>query len=56
VVIANFAARKVPLTLPRELANPGTCLIWNYEPVDTLGENVDLKPYEAFAILCEMRE
>lgn len=56
VVIANFAPHKVQLTLPRELANPGTCLIWNYEPVDTLGENVDLKPYEAFAILCEMRE
>ncbi|MGK6314707.1 glycoside hydrolase family 13 protein [Neorhizobium sp. DT-125] len=54
VVIANFTPREVPLTVPCELAVSGKCLISNYEPIDALpGENIDLKPYEAFAILSQ---
>lgn len=54
VVVANFTQRQVPLTVPSELAISGQCLISNYEPVDALpGGSVELKPYEAFAILCE---
>ncbi|WP_105435154.1 alpha-glucosidase [Neorhizobium tomejilense] len=51
VVVANFRAREVPVELPGELRMPGECLISNYEPVDRLGENLMLKPYEAFAVL-----
>jgi len=54
VVIANFTPREVPLTVPSELAISGECLISNYEPVDALAvEKIDLKPYEAFAILSQ---
>jgi oligo-1,6-glucosidase len=51
VVIANFTARQVSLTIPDELKTSGQCLISNYQPIDNLGPIVDLKPYEAFAIL-----
>ncbi|WP_319025402.1 glycoside hydrolase family 13 protein [Rhizobium terrae] len=51
VVVANFTAREVSLDLPGELQFTGECLTSNYEPVDALGENVALKPYEAFAVL-----
>ncbi|TCV65375.1 MULTISPECIES: glycoside hydrolase family 13 protein [Neorhizobium] len=51
VVIANFTAREVSLTIPDELKTTGRCLITNYHPIDNLGPVVELKPYEAFAIL-----
>jgi oligo-1,6-glucosidase len=51
VVIANFTAREVSLTIPDELKTTGRCLITNYHPIDYLGPVVELKPYEAFAIL-----
>lgn len=51
VVIANFTPREVSLTIPDELKMTGQCLISNYQPVDNLGPIVELKPYEAFAIL-----
>ncbi|MEN3149959.1 alpha-glucosidase [Neorhizobium sp. IRAMC:178] len=51
VVVANFAARDVTITLPGELRMSGECLISNYELVDALDEYLTLKPYEAFAVL-----
>ena len=54
VVVANFTARTVTAELPGELRTPGEGLISNYEPVSSLGEAVDLKPYEAFAVLTKL--
>jgi len=54
VVVANFTARTVTAELPGELRTPGEGLISNYEPVNSLGEVVDLKPYEAFAVLTKL--
>ncbi len=54
VVVANFTARTVTAELPGELRTPGEGLISNYEPVNSLGEAVDLKPYEAFAVLTKL--
>nr|WP_280952660.1 alpha-glucosidase [Neorhizobium alkalisoli] len=51
VVIANFTARQVSLTIPDELKTSGQCLISNCQPIDNLDPIVELKPYEAFAIL-----
>jgi oligo-1,6-glucosidase len=50
-VVASFAARGVVLDLPDELRSSGKCLICNYDPVDTIGTELTLKPYEAFALL-----
>jgi hypothetical protein len=35
------------------LQRSGQALVWNYEPVTTIGEQIELKPYEAVAILCD---
>lgn len=51
VVIANFSARATVLELPDELRISGKCLISNYAPVHRLDAMIDLKPYEAFAVL-----
>ena len=53
VVVANFSGRQIGLTIPGELKITGRCLISNYDPVETLEELIELRPYEAFAILCE---
>jgi oligo-1,6-glucosidase len=52
VVVANFSGRTIPLTIPDELKIAGRCLITNYDPVERLDEALELRPYEAFAILC----
>lgn len=52
VVVANFSGRTIPLTIPDELKITGRCLITNYDPVERLDEALELRPYEAFAILC----
>lgn len=51
IVVANFTAEHVNLTIPEELRASGECLITNYAPVDELREALPLQPYEAFAIL-----
>jgi oligo-1,6-glucosidase len=51
VVIANFKPKDVALTLPSELQIKGPCLICNYGPVQRLDDTIDLRPYEAIAIL-----
>ncbi|WP_434711105.1 alpha-glucosidase [Rhizobium sp. YTUHZ045] len=53
IVVANFTPRDITLSLPTELAINGECLICNYEPVHMIGETVELKPYETFAIECK---
>ncbi|ANK86914.1 MULTISPECIES: glycoside hydrolase family 13 protein [Rhizobium] len=53
IVVANFTPRDISLSLPTELAINGECLICNYEPVHMIGETVELKPYETFAIECK---
>jgi len=51
IVIANFSARSISLDLPSELRVTGHCLISHYGPVDQLLGRIDLRPYEAFAVL-----
>jgi oligo-1,6-glucosidase len=51
LVIANFSREAASVTLPAELQISGECLISNYEPVTSLGESYEARPYEAFAIL-----
>ena len=51
VVMANFTAERVSLGLPNELRAQGKCLISNYDSPPELAESVDLRPYEAFAVL-----
>jgi len=51
VVVANFSARPISLDLPCELDVSRRCLISNYGPIGRLDNTVDLKPYEAFAVL-----
>ncbi len=53
LVIGSFSANEVALTRPNELKMSGQCLISNYEPVTSLGDEIHLKPYEAFALLCD---
>ncbi|WP_259666336.1 alpha-amylase family glycosyl hydrolase [Rhizobium lentis] len=53
IVVAKFTPRNIALSLPTELAIMGECLICNYEPVHMIGETVELKPYETFAIECK---
>ncbi|MDM9644859.1 alpha-glucosidase [Rhizobium sp. S163] len=53
VVVANFSARAIPLNLPNELQVAGRCLISNYSAIERLKASLDLRPYEAFAILAE---
>ncbi|WP_246697401.1 glycoside hydrolase family 13 protein [Rhizobium sp. G21] len=53
VVMANFSADIVTATLPTELSTQGRTLITNYEPRERLEGNIEMKPYEAFALLEE---
>ena len=54
IVIANFRPNEITVTMPGELQLSGHCLISNYSRVDAIGESVSLRPYEAFALLCEL--
>lgn len=51
IVVASFTPDRVSLSLPDELRVQGECLIGNYEDRPSLGDSIDLQPYEAFAIL-----
>jgi oligo-1,6-glucosidase len=51
VVVASFAPDRVSLGLPDELRVRGEYLIGNYDERSLLGDNIDLQPYEAFAVL-----
>ncbi len=51
VVIANFSAERALLQVPHALRGiHGRCLITNYAPRATLAAEVELAPFEAFAI------
>lgn len=52
IVIANFSRQTNMATMPSELQRTGEALVWNYAPVDAIGEQKELKPYEAIAVLC----
>ncbi len=51
LVIASFSSNGLSLDLPDELQLSGRCLISNYQLIDRLGGSIELRPYEAFAIL-----
>jgi oligo-1,6-glucosidase len=51
LVVANFSAEPTELAVPVELQGRGQSLICNYDDVDEIGETMDLRPYEAFALL-----
>lgn len=53
VVMANFSSELVNATLPAELSAQGRTLITNYEPRERLEGSIEMKPYEAFALLDE---
>lgn len=55
VVLANFRPHEVTVTMPDELQGQGRCLIGNYADRDVIGETVTLRPYEAFALLRDIR-
>ncbi len=54
IVIANFRPNEITVTMPGELQLSGHCLISNYSKVDAIGESVSLRPFEAFALFCEL--
>lgn len=56
VVLANFRPHEVTVTMPDELQVQGRCLIGNYTDMDRIGETVTLRPYEAFALLCDLEK
>ncbi|MCB5202448.1 alpha-glucosidase [Neorhizobium sp. T786] len=56
IVIANFTSRDVTITVPNELQLCGSCLVSNYPFVDDISEELKLRPYEAFALLCNPAE
>ncbi|WP_051679992.1 glycoside hydrolase family 13 protein [Pseudorhizobium marinum] len=56
VVLANFRPHEVTVTMPDELHVQGRCLIGNYTDMDRIGETVTLRPYEAFALLCDLEK
>lgn len=56
IVIANFTSRDVTITVPNELQLCGRCLVSNYPFVDDISEELKLRPYEAFALLCNPAE
>ncbi|MEH6692998.1 MAG: alpha-glucosidase [Pseudorhizobium pelagicum] len=56
VVLANFRPHEVTVTMPDELQVRGRCLIGNYTDMDRIGETVTLRPYEAFALLCDLEK
>jgi oligo-1,6-glucosidase len=53
IVMANFSSELVTATLPAELSAQGRTLITNYEPRERLEGSIEMKPYEAFALLEE---
>lgn len=50
-VMANFTAQSVTVEVPENLQGHGRPLVGNYGPVDTIGRDMTLEPYEAFAVL-----
>lgn len=51
VVINNFSAKKVTLSLPAEIQYiKGQSLISNYQPHHSLADEITLQPYESFAV------
>lgn len=56
IVMANFTSRDVTITVPNELQLCGRCLVSNYPFVDDISEELKLRPYEAFALLCNPAE
>lgn len=51
VVINNFSAKKVTLSLPAEIQYiKGQSLISNYQPHHSLANEITLQPYESFAV------
>lgn len=53
VVVANFSAEAATLKVPAGLAASGRCLIENCGVRDSVSGRLDLKPYEAFAVLAD---
>ncbi len=53
-VIANFSADTVTVTIPPAMRGAGTALVGNGAPVTTLSEELQLAPYQAFAVLVEV--
>ena len=51
IVVASFAAERITVNVPGELQARGECLVCNYGDRRELGENIEMQPYEAFAIL-----
>jgi len=51
IVVANFRPSEIRLTMPKELIASGDCLIWNYEPIVSIGGELVFRPYEAIALL-----
>ncbi len=56
IVVANFQQEEITVTMPDELQRRGQCLISNYSEVGAIGENLSLRPYEAFALLCHLQK
>ncbi|HEX2148419.1 MAG TPA: alpha-amylase family glycosyl hydrolase, partial [Pseudorhizobium sp.] len=54
IVVANFRPEQVTVTMPGELQHHGACLISNYSPVEVIEEDITLRPYEAFTLLCQV--
>ncbi|MGL1041882.1 glycoside hydrolase family 13 protein [Vibrio vulnificus] len=50
LVINNFSDQDVSIALPDNLQNKEVnCLIYNYDPLDTLSVTLSLKPYQCYA-------
>ncbi|HFQ5212952.1 TPA: alpha-glucosidase [Vibrio vulnificus] len=50
LVINNFSDQEVSVALPDNLQNKEVnCLIYNYDPLDTLSVTLSLKPYQCYA-------
>ncbi|MGR2943705.1 alpha-glucosidase [Vibrio vulnificus] len=50
LVINNFSDQEVSIALPDNLQNKEVnCLIYNYDPLDTLSVTLSLKPYQCYA-------
>jgi oligo-1,6-glucosidase len=51
VVVANFTGSTVLRAVPEAMRGEGRALIGNSRPVTSIGEHLELAPYEAFAVL-----
>ncbi|TCR00406.1 oligo-1,6-glucosidase [Neorhizobium sp. JUb45] len=51
VVIANFKPQPQSIEIPADIRIIGVCLSHNYEPRELGAPRLELKPYEAFAVL-----